>query len=229
MSDTERPEDPLDVLARIMRRWWPWAAGLFLVLAALGALLRHHLSWGDVPTWLLALTTLAALGAASVAAVVAYAVLRIEGDREVRAAQERAERRETDRRAQAARVAAWYGSWQTVIYASGKPIPGAGDVLASGAVIGNTSGLPVYDVLVWFYMPTGPERGLSPQDARGVGAERRDVVPPGETHVYVPQLFKDLESAGSGGAQPRWLVAIEFTDAAGVRWRRDRLSRLSPA
>jgi hypothetical protein len=28
---------------------------------------------------------------------------------------------------------------------------------------------------------------------------------------------------------PRWLIAIEFTDAAGVNWLRDPRGRLSPA
>jgi hypothetical protein len=81
--------DPFAHAKRILGKRWPYAAALALVLIALGVVFRHRLNWGDVPTWILAATTLLALLAAAFAGVVAYNVLKIEAGRDLKAAEER--------------------------------------------------------------------------------------------------------------------------------------------
>lgn len=47
------------------RRAVPCACVLAVVLAVLGLVFRNSISWGDVPTWVLAVTTLLAFAAAA--------------------------------------------------------------------------------------------------------------------------------------------------------------------
>ena len=62
------------------------AAGLLLaIVVLLGGLFRHHLHWGDFPTWVLAITTLLALFAAAFAALVTYELFQIETRRDIAA------------------------------------------------------------------------------------------------------------------------------------------------
>lgn len=88
------PADPLAGATAIVRRLWWYGAIVIVVLVALGVLFRHYLAWGDVATWILAVTTLLALIAAGFAALVAYGVLQMELRRDVQAVgeRERAER-----------------------------------------------------------------------------------------------------------------------------------------
>ena len=81
--------DPFAHAKRLLRKRWPYAAAPALVLIVLGIVFRHHLNWGDVPTWILAATTLLALLAAAFAGVVAYSLLKIEAGRDLKAAEER--------------------------------------------------------------------------------------------------------------------------------------------
>jgi hypothetical protein len=39
--------DPLALAKHVTRRAWPYAAALVVVLAVLGIVFRHSLSWGD--------------------------------------------------------------------------------------------------------------------------------------------------------------------------------------
>ena len=102
--------DPFADAKRLLGKRWPYAAVLALVLIVLGIVFRHRLNWGDVPTWILAATTLLALLAAAFAGVVAYNVLKIEAGRDMKAAEERKqatiERARTEADRDAARLAA---------------------------------------------------------------------------------------------------------------------------
>ena len=69
-------------------------AVIYIVAALLvtaGILFRHDLSWGDAPTWILAITTLLALLAAAFAGLVAYDLLKVENHRDIVAARERSQ------------------------------------------------------------------------------------------------------------------------------------------
>jgi hypothetical protein len=98
--------DPLARAKVIARRLWPYGAAVTAVLVVLGAVFRHQLSWGDVATWVLAVTTMLALFAAAFAGLVAYDVLKVELQRDVLAAEERRLAREDRQRAERAATAA---------------------------------------------------------------------------------------------------------------------------
>lgn len=212
--------------ARLAARWaWPWACGLAAVLTLLGVWLGGRASWGDVATWVLAVTTLLAFVAAAFAGLVAYQLLAVESARDLRAEEERAERRDADRRAQAARVTAWYGTWRSRSVFPQSPMP---DWPAYGAVIRNASDLPVYDVRVAFCIGVDPAAGVDWRSGmRYSSPDLIPVVPPGEERAEIPNQTRDQEAAGESEA--KWLVALEFTDAAGHRWLRDPRGRLTPS
>lgn len=151
----------------------------------LGIVFRRHIHWGDVPTWVLAVTTLLALVAAAFAGVVAYELLRMELGRDRRAEQERSEQREADRRAQASRVAAWFGRWENLDLWANAPTGPALDMTARGAAIRNASDLPVYEVRVSFCVPTPPGAGLNWRSGRGLSPPV-PIVPPGAENVALP-------------------------------------------
>jgi len=174
------------------------------------------LDLGDVPTWLLVLVSLLALGAAALAyekqsqEVHGHAEqLRLESEQladqkrvnneqirlmalqeqELRAAQEERERQDIERReAQAHLVAAWFGS-------DSDPEDTGSLQLQWGAFVRNASLLPVFDVRVFFHfvqeLSSGRlgARGLSwyPID-RGGPIEPIRVLPPGERKfVEIPE------------------------------------------
>lgn len=199
------------------------AAVLIVVAAALGIVFGHHLNWGDVPTWVLALTTLLAFVAAAFAGVVAYDLLQIERARDATAALEAQDRQEAERRAQASRVAAWYSTWEeqepfTQVRRLGRHW---------GAVIRNASDLPVYGLRVLFCVPVPHGSGLTWRQGERFLSPPRAIVPPGECTVELPDdIRQDVEADGH---EPEWLVAFEFADAAGGRWLRDPQGRLSSA
>ncbi len=85
MSDDAAPADPLEVVRRTVRRFWPLAIGIAALLVLLFVLFRRDLNWGDVPTWLMAVTTALALAAALFAGLVAYALLSVEDERDKKA------------------------------------------------------------------------------------------------------------------------------------------------
>jgi hypothetical protein len=207
----------------------------------------HGVAWGDVPTWLLALVGLPALGAA----VLAYKKqsqevrdqaeqLRLESEQladqkrvnseqvrlmalqeqELRATQDERERQDVERReAQAHQVAAWFGS-------DSDPDDTGAPRQEWGAFIRNASLLPVFDVRVFFHyvqeLASGrlDARGLSwyPID-RGGPIEPIRVLPPGEKRfVAIPDEIRNMIDRCDAQT---YVVAIHFTDPAGVRWVRD--------
>lgn len=81
--------DPLArVKALASKAVWP-AGGVLIIMIVVGGPYRHQLAWGDVPTWILAITTLLAFLAAGFAAIVAYHLYEIEAGRDVTASQDR--------------------------------------------------------------------------------------------------------------------------------------------
>jgi hypothetical protein len=220
-AGTEADPDPLAPVARSWRRAG-FSVSLLAVcgIAVLVLLARAwpgRMQWGDVPTWVLAGTSLLALAAAVFAGLVAYAVLAVELRRDRRSDHERAAQREDDRRSQAAKVAAWFDRWTE-----------AGNRLAVGAVISNASDLPVYDIRVSFCVAVAEASGLTwRQGERYSSPELMHIVAPGRTRAEMPEEIFEAEAAE--GNRPKWLVAIEFTDSTGNRWLRDARGRLGPA
>ena len=154
--------------------------------------------WGDVPTWINALTTTGALVAAAL-------VVRIELKRE-----ERGE--EAALSAQAEQVAAWHRYWTP------SEARRYGDTLGSidrwsgwGIELMNDSGLPIYDVqirVMVFNAADGLWHEVGEWSVAGT-------LPPGRTRHQPPEttaLLVDMD-------QRR--VEVRFRDSAGTSWRRD--------
>jgi hypothetical protein len=219
------------------RKIWLPAALLVVVLVALGIVCRHSLSWGDVPTWILAITTLLALLAATFAGLVAYELLRVENARDQAASversqtaadrrqaeAERAAQREADRRSQANKVTAWFD-----FYRAGVPrdqyYPGSPAVATApttwGAAIHNASELPIFDVRVFFYWVNDPgDSSPWAPDLRYTPLERFRVIPPNYIRHF--DLPATVQNTGEECNDNAYVVGIEFTDASGARWMRD--------
>jgi hypothetical protein len=220
--------DSLTLTKRVTRRAWPYAAALVVVLAVLGIVFHHSLSWGDVPTWVLAITTLLAFLAAAFAGLVAYNLLKVETARDLKAAKEgllaaadrkraedeRAVQLEANRRAQASKVTAWFDRWVEDY---------RGDVW--GAAVRNASELPILDVRVSYYWVNDPRDG-SPwtTEQRYASVDRIRMIPPGKTEYH--ELPERVISMAEECSTQVYLVGIEFTDANGIGWRRDERGAL---
>jgi len=205
-------------------------AVLVVVAVVLGIVFRHHLHWGDVPTWVLATTTLLAFVAAAFAGVVAYELLRVEHARDRRAERERAEQKEADRRVQASKVAAWYAEtpMRQIDYGADDADHGSVTITSGdrfrGAAIRNASDLPVYQVRVSFCVPADPWQDW--REGERYSEPLRNPLPPGSATVALPDDIRQQEEASAGKLTVAWQVVIEFTDAGGERWRRDADGRL---
>lgn len=205
---------------------FPTLAVLFIV-GLLCVIYRQRLSWGDIPTWVLAITTLLAFLAASFAGLVAYDLFTIEAKRDLEAAgqrlrdeAEREARREADRRVQANKVTAWFDFYDSL--EDNLPIS------TWGAVVRNASDLPILDVQVRIYWVIDPGDG-SPwtADLRYESPDRFRVLPPGQSrHSNLPQDIRDMEPECN---DQTYLVAIDFTDNSGARWTRDARGALAEA
>jgi len=217
VAEAPDPAVPALSLGLLARRSWPWALAVAVVLLVLGLLFGGRASWGDVATWVVAVTTLLAFVAAAVAGTVAYKVLAVETRRDLLADSERIA-------AQAAEVAAWCGRTkaETSIFSDGS------DTWPEwGAVIRNASGLPVYGLRVWYCDPADPAPGSDLRTLRWYeSSELSEVLPPGDTLVSPP---REITKQRAAGGHERWLIAVEFTDAAGTRWLRGPLGKLTLA
>ncbi|MFI6266688.1 hypothetical protein [Micromonospora sp. NPDC051006] len=182
---------------------------------------------GDLATWLGAIANLATVILAVVASLVGFRVYKIESGRDQRAEADRRERSEYERRSQAQLVSVWYGqSIQMEFASSGAEATKPVDKWAAHVL--NASNLPIYDVLVIFspryantlkYLPPLLQSGIR---------EWILVVPPhqGVLTVAVPDILAEtgLGKAGEAGL----VVSLEFRDASGRRWLRDREGYLLP-
>jgi hypothetical protein len=230
--------DPLALAKKVAGRTWPYAAGLVVVLAVVGAVFRHQLNWGDFPTWVVAITTLLAFLAAAFGGLVAYELFKVETERDLKAAEERsfaaADRQRTEneraaqldaeRRAQASKVTAWFHR-----FTIDRPMPPRGVVREDtwGAAIRNASDLPILDVQVFFYWVYDPaDGGPWSTDQRHASLERIRVIPPGQTQDHeLPYSVRRREHVCNTQV---YLVGIEFTDANGRRWFRNERAALLP-
>jgi hypothetical protein len=156
-------------------------------------------NWGDVPTWLGATASVGALLAAVAAAIIARRIYTIESERDRRAELDRNERRAAERRAQAEAVGAW---------ADGS------DESRTCIWVANGSQLPIWDVVVRVYVPSEPGRELG----KLVTMASRQVVPPSGGAVKLATVGPEANES---------LVEVEFRDASGVPWLRDRFGVLS--
>ena len=106
---------------------------------------------------------------------------------------------------------------------------GPPDLTVWGAVIGNASDLPVYGVRYSFCVAVDRASGLDWRAGERIAVVSPIVLVPrrGSAQEKIPDHIREQEEAG--GNKPRWLIAIEFTDADGRRWLRDPRGRLNPA
>lgn len=195
-------------------------------------------NWGDVPTWV-------GVFAAIAAGVVGVFLYRIESKRDQRAEDDRrlaaedrraaAEDRrraeedrraeiEDARRAQADKVAAWFGSVEEASRARAR-MPGY-FTRRYGVYIRNASDLPIYDVRVEFYYVQDRTDGTSAWDPRhrGSSVEKLRAIPPqGTEFVDMPEAIR---SQVDDISEAMYMAGIEFRDAAGNRWKRDPRGQL---
>jgi hypothetical protein len=181
------------------------AASLYLLILAIASTPDlSQIDWGDAPAWATVCIASVALAAAWWAGHTAAALLRVERQREDRAERiERERRASIDRAEQADLVAAWNDRGKFVVL--------------------NGSPLPIWDVEL---------RAVHPERAE-VFKEALPLIAPGELRVpFVPvedawgaMLPVDdiLEAMDALGMR----VEIQFRDAAGRAWRRDRFGMLT--
>lgn len=184
------------------------------------------LDWGNVPTWVGAIS--GALGAAGSVAAVLWAVTttrresRLSRQIVAEAAEERAATESARRRLHAQQVYAWFGL----------PSPRDTRTLAEanevGICLGNSAAEPVYNVvayLVWVQgaaYRTGEEaeaHASSAQSGDGPGSRIHDIrlviqaLPPG-------RFIVDVAGPGNSPMQGQPGVEVAFTDRAGLHWVR---------
>lgn len=161
---------------------------------------------GELPGWIEAGATVAAVGAAIVAGFYAARAYGLEHQRERRY-------EDTQLSAQASLIAAWPG--------------GSGFAGQDGrtffrqvqATLRNASDLPVTDVSVNFHMILGNDH---PDDGRLIATYRAEHLPP---DTLLP-IILDLRSSQDTrvwvptGKQPRVVVDVTFRDTATIEWHR---------
>jgi hypothetical protein len=167
------------------------------VLTILGFEFGPQARWGDVATWVLAATTFLAFVAAGAAALVAYRLLVVENQRDAAAATERKARLDAEKRAQAEKIAAWYGTWRLK---GGFASPtGTGIVIDPpvwGATLRNASDLPVYDVRISFCIAGDPSLGLDWRSGQRYSPpDGLSVLPPGEQKEQIDEDIRQHEEA----------------------------------
>ena len=155
------------------------------------------LDWGDVPTWIAALSTVGALVAAIVAGRAAWRLLGLEATRDRNAFADK-------KTVQASRVSAW-AKWE-------RSAEGAeSDYDIPLLSVRNASDLPVYAVLLELF---------NSRDQL-VSTERVDVLPPTDGPIDLPHVVSDAEhSALQGDYGSKLQVKITFRDASGRTWVR---------
>jgi hypothetical protein len=175
--------------------------------------LRHHVGvtdlalrivdYGDVPTWIAAVATVLALVAAGFAAWASWNVLKRETQRD-------ADRDDAERRQQANLVAAWHG----VV-----PHPVQRGAGLYRPVVRNGSELPIYQVGVEVVV----------EGSTGI-VHMTEVLGPGQWFVTQSGHFNfadhPTEKLRLHASSPGFQVAVSFSDAAGIAWRRDENGQL---
>jgi hypothetical protein len=170
---------------------------------------------GDVATWISAAANVATVILATIAAGVGYRVYKVESGRDARAELDRRERTADERRAQASLVSVWYGrSPESRSEQRGRM---TWILYDWGGWIVNASETPVYDAVLRFYRLATDGMGHASWQADLI-----KVVPPYRGELLVPRgdnAPNDLTDAECHGDLE---VSLEFRDAAGRYWLRDR-------
>jgi len=123
---------------------------------------------------------------------------------------------ENARRAQAAKVTAWFGYRVR------------GDITSDvGAVIDNGSDLPILDVRVFFHWVNETSDGTWTVANRGGPIERMRVIP--AKHRSFVEMPEQIRTMTAEVNEQVYVVSLEYTDAAGQRWVRDPHGGLVPA
>ena len=189
------------------------AAGFAVAALIFGRPWHLPPAWGDIPTWLATI-------AATVAGIVAFNVYRIEAGRDQVSELER-------RSAQAAKVAAWYGSTsQEVMRRRGDSVQTQTvSVPVWGAFLRNASDLPVSDVAVRFLLPSSGADDSA--DARSLHRINKDILAPNNEPIHLEIAEVVLRTYSDDEREDAFhRVEIEFTDTQGIRWQRDVKGRL---
>jgi hypothetical protein len=156
------------------------------------------IDWGNLPNW-------GALVAATTAAGLAGRNVYVD--------------RQDRRKAQASRVAAWWGTklYEMQTLTGADPQPKYTQVYsAGGAYLRNASDLPVYEARIEFF-----------RDGRPLYVEELRVVPPQDDAEFLEPEDADNETAAPWERSNDPLdVALSFRDAAGRRWSRSVDGRL---
>jgi len=139
--------------------------------------------WGDVPTWIIAVSTTIGLLFAFAAAIVALRTYQIEQKRESIADDERRAEINRQRMTQATMVSAW----------SGNGAASSGGRNADGLFVRNASETPVYDGVVTI---------SSPLSNGALGKIRCDVIPPTKQPVFFPKSQVTWSTGRSPSAWP---------------------------
>lgn len=166
---------------------------------------------GSVPDWLAAVAASSALLFARSAVIASNKTNDAQSDQLRRLEQADAERVDVERRWQADKVAAWFVT--------------SGEEMRPSTRFINTSGLPIYDVVIRFAAPWGEE------------TIRYPVMSP-QADVHELRWVNEMVSRARLRAQERrsWQelygeqvvrLSIDFTDISGNRWRRDHGGRLT--
>jgi hypothetical protein len=168
--------------------------------------------WGDVPTWIASAASVAGLIGLVITAILANKIYKIESKRDRETAAERTARDVEARRAQANRVAAWFGVNPDGTMAYNE----------FGARIRNASDLAVYEVSARFSRVADPSVSF---DSGG----SLPAVPPGDT-VYLGMEASSrtfLDTLAREARPGTFGITLIFRDAAGLRWQRDTSGELT--
>lgn len=194
--------------------------GLIVAVLALALSQLTGATPGSVPDWIAAISTFAAFVSAATAA--GYAAKAYEIQREVSAAGRRAEHR-----SQATLVSAWVEAELAQAIQGGKQSAVEANIIVS---MRNASDLPVHRVIVHLMARAADPEKYWEYEVDGSVVELRDfrlsTLPP-STEPLVrklesPELAHMANRYEQKGPDPTVVlaVAVEFTDAAGVKWAR---------
>lgn len=216
--------------------YWTLAIGMLAVIGSAVVIgLLSGAETGSMADWVAATATVAAFGAAVIAARYAAGAFSLESNRE-------GQLLSAQRRSQAALVAVWPESfvpnWEHNHDGTFTVIEG---VTGGVAMLRNASDVPVTSVHVDFTAILAYADGLSGAKTKYLGGEDLAVLPPSAEPKAIRWVAPDavmipgVPTLGDGQDYPdygtydpsRLIVEITFRDAAGVLWHRDRVGFLT--
>jgi hypothetical protein len=218
-ADASAPINPLERLRRTARRVrWP-TIGLAVILIVLGFVFRDSEQWGDIATWVTAITTLLAFIAAAFAGLVAYDLLKIEGARDWQAAQERALAAAERRREHASHISFWL-NLHTVSYL---PSGYEAEIVILLFVV-NTSDRPARSVVALIGLRGDIWRDASTADGKELGDLATEwntsVIAPGynDSHLCPIVVPSSVAMIAREYGDDALIGELLFTDAGGTDW-----------